>query len=372
MFISEIYSDNFDLSILFNLEKKEIPILLSTARLEATKIAYNHRLLNNIEMILLKTYGDDFKQKANMTPNLSEIMSSILSQNSSILFNKSLKNYTDGLASLNDSIFLKGMKNIVTDYYELKVLGEGSFGIVYLAIDSKTGNKVVVKKAKKVIGNEIEEYKALIDLKSECSNYYTCVIDAFATNNSFYLIMEYNEGYITLGDCVDVFVDIFKNNSVSGLKNISNIFSNLVKGLSYMHKKQIAHNDIKPDNIMVNLDTGGIKYIDFGISCHGKECRVDRDEGFGFTYWFLDPYIYNKHGIKELTEEDRNNADIWAIGITMYQLIMGFVPMSKLYNDKLSYFKNYDFKNDPYRNEILNNLNKLDYNIDIDFILRKK
>jgi serine/threonine protein kinase len=97
--------------------------------------------------------------------------------------------------------------------------------------------------------------------------------------------------------------------------------STLFETLKYIHSKQIAHRDIKAENIMITL-SGDIKIIDFGLS---KSLR----EGVVGTLYYLAPELFD-NSIYDL--ELYKKADIWAIGILLYEYYKCQVP----FDDNLS------------------------------------
>ena len=93
----------------------------------------------------------------------------------------------------------------------------------------------------------------------------------------------------------------------------------LFQALEYMHSLNILHRDIKPDNLVLEAN-GYIKLTDFGISKYMNEKR--RCNARSGTGVYMAPEIKDKksHGIA---------ADIYAMGITMYVFLTGYLPIPK-------------------------------------------
>src|SRR5205807_9698403 len=105
-------------------------------------------------------------------------------------------------------------------------------------------------------------------------------------------------------------------------ENLMALILELVEGLRQIHKHQVIHRDIKPENIMVNLNSFEIKYIDFGTSCHEKDCL---NVGFGGTLKYVAPEII-KNEKHTYTFEQLLKTDYWSLGMTLWQLIEIYHP----------------------------------------------
>ena len=105
------------------------------------------------------------------------------------------------------------------------------------------------------------------------------------------------------------------------------IFKQIVQGVDYIHSKNIAHRDLKPDNILVEERPGipgtynksyKIKIIDFGFSVSlqdGKKLRT-----FCGTPSFMSPEIVTRK------EYCGKQIDVWALGIILFSLVYGRTP----------------------------------------------
>lgn len=105
-----------------------------------------------------------------------------------------------------------------------------------------------------------------------------------------------------------------------------NFIEQIASGLSYLHKREIIHQDMKPDNVLINSD-GQYLIIDFGISTKTrntlrKSVKAKGNVGGG-TPWYMSvesfgtesPHIYAR--------------DIWAFGATLYELMTGDTPFGE-------------------------------------------
>lgn len=104
-------------------------------------------------------------------------------------------------------------------------------------------------------------------------------------------------------------------------KDVANICIQILRGLNYMHKKNIAHRDIKPENILLaskDVDNMDIKITDFGFA----KC-YDPVEG-GLTETLGSPLYMAPEIIKKLPYDC--SVDIWALGVLTYIMLSGRPP----------------------------------------------
>uniref|UniRef100_A0A0N4ZZF9 Protein kinase domain-containing protein n=1 Tax=Parastrongyloides trichosuri TaxID=131310 RepID=A0A0N4ZZF9_PARTI len=139
-----------------------------------------------------------------------------------------------------------------------------------------------------------------------------------------------------LCDGLDLFDEILKNGSFN-YNDTRHIFSQFISGLHYLHTHNIAHLDLKPENVIVSID-GTVKIIDFGMAL--QFFRADTGMA-AFGDLEVDEVIndLNRHKIKinrgcgtlkymgpEILRCEPFNpfqADIWAAGLILYVMIQG-------------------------------------------------
>ena len=89
----------------------------------------------------------------------------------------------------------------------------------------------------------------------------------------------------------------------------------IISAMSYCHEKGICHRDLKPENILVD-DEGNVKIIDFGFSATARS----KLKIFCGTPPFMSPEITKKIPYNGAA------VDVWALGIMLYQLVVGKLP----------------------------------------------
>lgn len=138
-------------------------------------------------------------------------------------------------------------------------------------------------------------------------------------------------------------------------------------------QKNIAHNDIKPDNVMCDFSTGKIKFIDFGLSCKSDSCTIKAGSDLSGTLDYIDLYQYRKNlNRQEITPMERMSGDIWAFGIIVYEMIVGKVPIMFYGNDDpdiIRYSNKYSYKIDLYAVPIQKVLNRLKHPFNLNLLL---
>lgn len=216
------------------------------------------------------------------------------------------------------------------------VLGQGSFGITYLAEHTSLGKKVAIKeffmKELNSRGNDgsitgmsdgslSHNYgqkfkKEAINLSRLEHPNIVRVTDSFDENGTYYYVMDYIDG-CNLNDYL-------KSNSVSQ-KEAVEIITDVAKALMYMHEeKHVLHLDLKPGNIMRRKNDGHIFLIDFGLSKHFSndgQPETSTTIGLGTAgYAPIEQSNQAKNG------EFRPTIDVYALGATLFKLLTGATP----------------------------------------------
>ena len=215
----------------------------------------------------------------------------------------------------------------LTQYKIIKVLGRGGFGITYLAVDLNLDRQVVIKEffpkeqvmrssGSKVqplsSGNNNSVYhnslkKFLTEGRTLAKfrhNNIAQVLTAFPENNTAYLVMEYNKGE-------DLAQFIKKRNKPLDFTQIKKIFLPICKGLQALHKKDLLHLDIKPDNIYLP-DKSEPYLIDFGGV---RQFIASKDVSASFMVLTPGYAPAEQHSD---TSKLGFYSDIYALGMTLY------------------------------------------------------
>ena len=228
------------------------------------------------------------------------------------------------LTMTNANTNTKNFNGKLDDYLITKELGKGSYAVVKLAVHKITRNKYAIKiyskqtlidpQKRNTVKNEINILKQ-IDNENVMKLYE--VID---TPSNLYLVQEYINGVNLL--------EILKNEKNHYIKEqrAKKLFTQIVKGISYCHKKNIFHRDIKLENILV-LKDDTIKIIDFGF---GIKCNRDTlQKLFCGTPSYMAPEIVKKEKYIACY------SDIWSLGVLFYAILFGIFPFKGKDDDDL-------------------------------------
>ena len=194
---------------------------------------------------------------------------------------------------------------------------------VYLARDTDTNRLVAVKVLKTTTLTDKEYIKrffreARLTAQLDHPNIIKILESNFAEGN-FYIVTEFVEG----GDFGKM---LSTPSSTAGpvpmLRKKLSILNNVLSALDFAHQRGIVHRDVKPSNILLTRDLEP-KLSDFGIAAAlwGQESRYTRTDEIVGTMDYIAP---------EQKENSKNvdlRADIYSIGVIMYQLITGRKPM---------------------------------------------
>jgi serine/threonine protein kinase len=186
----------------------------------------------------------------------------------------------------------------------IKRLGEGTFAIVNLH-KKDTGEHVVIKKLK----TRHHYNHASLMFKNECR------IIANLNHPNIRRLYNYTDNTMTLEYCpgIDMFEYIdTKSKSELTLDLMIHYYFQLIDAVDYLHSKNIAHLDIKLENIMLNELTHKILLIDFGHAVDSKFVYK-----LGGTHPYIAPEGFYKNKIDPL------KGDIWSLGVILYEFIHG-------------------------------------------------
>lgn len=205
------------------------------------------------------------------------------------------------------------------------ILGSGAFGVVYLGVHQLTGAFVAVKKltlkpvGKNADGKEIRDQ--LDDLVAEIR--LMKALDH--TNIVKYLHADHNDSDLS------IYMEFMSGGSLASmLKKFDVLTEPLVRtfmiqamrGVAYLHQRNVVHRDIKADNILIGAD-GSAKLSDFGTSRElSDSTNLLTVTG---TPWFMAPEVVKGTG-------HGSAADIWSVGCTIIQLIRGSAPFADFPN----------------------------------------
>ncbi|KAL0697864.1 hypothetical protein Bca4012_053986 [Brassica carinata] len=151
-------------------------------------------------------------------------------------------------------------KKVADRYLKQEVLGQGTYGVVFKATDTKTGETVAIKKIR--IGKHKEgvnitalrEIKMLRELKHP---HIILLIDAFPHKQNLHLVFEFME--------TDLEGVIRDSNVFLSPADVKSYLLMTLKGLAYCHEKWVLHRDMKPNNLLIGPD-GQLKLADFGLA----------------------------------------------------------------------------------------------------------
>ncbi|MEQ2260424.1 hypothetical protein XENORESO_016488, partial [Xenotaenia resolanae] len=192
-------------------------------------------------------------------------------------------------------------KPLETDFETLKLISNGAYG------------------------NQIQQVFVERDILTFAENpFVVSMFCSFETRRHLCMVMEYVEG----GDCAN----LLKNIGPLPVDMARMYFAETVLALEYLHNYGIVHRDLKPDNLLIT-SMGHIKLTDFGLSKIGlmnmttnlyeghieKDTREFIDKQVCGTPEYIAPEVILRQGYGK-------PVDWWAMGIILYEFLVGCVP----------------------------------------------
>ncbi|WP_272420537.1 serine/threonine-protein kinase, partial [Polyangium jinanense] len=206
-------------------------------------------------------------------------------------------------------------------HYEIiRKLGEGGMGVVLLARDTKLGRLVAIKLLQDR-GQATSRLLAEARATALCKHENIVVIyDVDETDGHPYMVLEYLEGR-TLRDVLSSGARGSSRVLPKGLA--LDIVMSVLRALVAAHERDVVHRDLKPENIMI-LDAGGVKVLDFGLARRGD--GLEPSDGGTLAYMAPEQWRGEKVDAR---------ADLWAVGVLLYELLSGAHPLAPLTRERL-------------------------------------
>lgn len=201
----------------------------------------------------------------------------------------------------------------ISDFQYEHPIGRGGFGEVWLANDLRTGKQCAIKElhSRKFNGKTITAFAREINSMIMCPERCILKLIGFTADPPFSIITE----YIPNG-CLYQYVNKAKRKTSMDGTRLTETATGIVWGLMALHRLRIVHRDIKSQNILLDQENNPV-ICDFGTSrFESKNRRMSIRIG---TMTHMAPEVM-------FTDEYSTSADIWSLGVLLYEMSEGRLP----------------------------------------------
>ena len=221
------------------------------------------------------------------------------------------------------------------DFEIIKIIGNGSFGKVYLGIEKQTKKPYAIKIQQKhllILQNQVEhslyEFNILklISGKVKNSNSNSSPIrnDSFSLIHHFFQdskFIYYILDYIPGGELFTLMRKEIKFTA----NNARFYITQIIDALDTLHKSKIIYRDLKPENLLLDSD-GYLKFVDFGVA---KQIENKTNTLAGTPTYMAPEIVKNEYYSFEV--------DWWSLGILTYEMTVGLDPWDE--NDPIKIYE---------------------------------
>ncbi len=209
---------------------------------------------------------------------------------------------------------------VLDGYRVLRELHASSRTQVYLALDTETDTRVVLKTPSVNFEDDPEYIDQFLHEewagKRLNSAHVLTVLEPHGRRQCLYYVTEYVKG-TTLRQWMH-------DHPQPSLDEVRNIVEQVTRGLRAMHRQEMIHQDLKPENIMID-EHGVVKIIDFGSTKIAGIAEIttplERDNILGTRNYTAPEYLRGHGG--------SNRSDIYSLGVISYEMLSGKLPYPK-------------------------------------------
>jgi predicted Ser/Thr protein kinase len=202
----------------------------------------------------------------------------------------------------------------IDNYEILGVIGKGGMGIVYKARDVELDRFAAVKMMDSEIAlTDAFRSRFRAEAKALARLQHPNIVNVHAFRDSpqgFCIIMEYVDG--------STLADRFRQNPSPPVSQVLAIAHQLIDALDHAHTEGVIHRDIKPSNIMLRSDLS-VKIMDFGLAKLRDSTRITQAGTTAGSPGYMSPEQIRG-------EESDHRADVWAMGVVLYEMLTGTLP----------------------------------------------
>ena len=197
-------------------------------------------------------------------------------------------------------------------YQLLEPIGQGAYGLVCAALDRTTGDGVAIKKIEKALEHTLFAKRTLRELKILRYLQHENILrikevylsDEKALFDDIYVVSERMETDLA---------SVLKTNQPISPEHVTLFTYQVLRALKYMHSANVIHRDLKPRNLLVNMNCD-LKICDFGLSRVRSE-KVESLSEYVCTRWYRSPELL-------LSWSEYTTAiDMWSVGCILGEML---------------------------------------------------
>jgi len=214
-------------------------------------------------------------------------------------------------------------------YQQLAKIGEGTYGIVYKAKDKKSGELLALKKIRLEAEDEGIPSTAIREISLLKQLQHPNIVrlyDVVHTEKKLTLVFEF------LDQDLKKYLDACGDNGLEAY-TVKSFLYQLLQGIAFCHEHRVLHRDLKPQNLLINME-GELKLADFGLArAFGIPVRNYTHEVV--TLWYRAPDVLM--GSRKYSTQ----VDIWSVGCIFSEMVNGrpLFPGSSEQDQLLRIFK---------------------------------
>lgn len=221
----------------------------------------------------------------------------------------------------------KLLKCKLSDFQFQTIIGKGAFGMVKLVKHKPTKTPMAMKQMQKArivmtkqCKNVIQEKRIMHELNHP---FLLKLIATVRDQHCLYLITEFLQGG-------DIFAKLCDCDGIFSVATTRYYIACVTEAFHYIHDLKIVYRDLKPENLVLT-EKGVLKVVDFGMAKHVAHITFT----VCGTPEYMAPEIIHGKGHNKAV-------DYWALGILVYEMIIGHTPFADASNNHLKIYKKID------------------------------